>query len=263
MFSFLTRLSIDMSSITSRHASICGNIQQFSNRRFRGSRGAAVVAPRAAAQALWPDEEYIDFVASEFPDAGVATVEQARCLYDRGYDFLDVRCAAEIEASEKMPNPGGQAGSINARPNAGTRTKVVPLVEANRKYDAEKGEKVFCDFKFRDTFLADVAKAYPDKEAKIMVCCSDGRKRAMAALDLLDSAGYVNLVGVKGGANSFNRDWDAKLRRRNLVGKFKQNYQHKGDSPQLHGTGSAFKMADAQTYGSTMDDTPWELVLPK
>ena len=37
-----------------------------------------------------------------FPDAGVATVEEARCLYDRGYDILDVRCAAEIEANEKV-----------------------------------------------------------------------------------------------------------------------------------------------------------------
>jgi len=162
------------------------------------------------------------------------------------------------EASEKMPNPGGQAGSINARPNQGTRTKVVPLVNATRKYDAEKGEKVFADFKMNPNFVAEVEKAFPNKEAKIMVACSDGRKRAMVALEALDAAGYVNLVGIKGGANSFNRDWDAKMRRRNLVGEFKQNYLHSGDSPQLHGTGSQFKKADSQLYGSTRDETEWE-----
>jgi hypothetical protein len=94
-----------------------------------------------------------------------------------------------------------------------------------------------------------------------MVACSDGRKRAIVALEALDAAGYVNIVGIKGGANSFNRDWDAKMRRRNLPGNFKQNYLHGGDSPQLHGTGSQFQKADAQTYGSTQDDTAWETVL--
>ena len=164
---------------------------------------------------------------------------------------------------EKLPNPGGQAGSINARPNQGTRTKVVPLVNCARRYDAEKGAKVYVDFVVNADFVQQVIKAFPDKEHKIMVACSDGRKRALVALEALDNAGYVNLVAVKGGANAFNRDWDAKMRRRNLVGEFKQNYLHTGDSPQLHGTGSQFKKADAQTYGSIIDDTPWETCLPQ
>ena len=39
---------------------------------------------------------------------------------------------------------------------------------------------------------------FPDKQkAKILVMCSDGRDRAIQALELLDMAGYVNLVGMK------------------------------------------------------------------
>jgi rhodanese-related sulfurtransferase len=173
------------------------------------------------------------------------------------------RPRARSDATEKMPNPGGQAGSIGARPNQGTRTKVVPLVNAARRYDAEKGEKVYVDFVMNADFVQQVAKVFPDKEQKIMVACSDGRKRALVALDALDEAGYVNLVAIKGGANAFNRDWDSKMRRRNLVGEFKQNYLHTGDSPQLHGTGSQFQKADAQTYGSILDETAWETCLPQ
>lgn len=89
-----TRVVI-MFSMTSRTLS---NTAQMTSARAparRASARAAVVRVRAA-QALWPDEEYIDFVASQFPEAGVATVEQARCLYDRGYDLLDIRSAAEM-----------------------------------------------------------------------------------------------------------------------------------------------------------------------
>jgi hypothetical protein len=86
---------------------------------------------------------------------------------------------------------------------------------------------------------------------------SDGRIRAIAALDAMDEMGYTNIVGLKGGANLWTREWDAKMRRRNLPGTHIQNYMHQGDSPQLHGTGSTFQMADAQTYDDWRDATEW------
>ena len=101
------RLSFDLSSphtparvftmftMTSRTLSNTAQMKSARAPTRRASSRAAVVRVRAA-QALWPDEEYIDFVAAQFPDAGVATAEQARCLYDRGFDILDIRCAAEM-----------------------------------------------------------------------------------------------------------------------------------------------------------------------
>lgn len=112
-------------------------------------------------------------------------------------------------------------------------------------------------------------KAWPEKEyvekiaaefpEKLMIVCSDGRQRAIHALETLDELGYVNIVGIKGGANLWNREWDAKMRRRNLPGQFKQNFSHGGDSPQLHGTGGQFQKADMQTYADTNDPTKWIL----
>lgn len=120
----------------------------------------------------------------------------------------------------------------------GYRVKVVPYINAVRRYDSALEKKVYIQTPNAD-FKAMVEKAFPDKDAKIMVACSDGRVRAVAALDAMDAMGYTNIVGLRGGANLWTREWDAKMRRRNLPGKHIQNYMHDGDSPQLHGTGRA------------------------
>ena len=39
------------------------------------------------------------------------------------------------------------------------------------------------------------------------MACSDGRVRAIAALDALDEMGYTNIVGLRGGANLWTREW--------------------------------------------------------
>ena len=46
--------------------------------------------------------------------------------------------------------------------------------------------------------LPQVEKKFPDKEAKLIVADSDGRTYAIEALEALDEAGYVNMVGLKG-----------------------------------------------------------------
>lgn len=48
-------------------------------------------------------------------------------------------------------------------------------------------------------FVADVLKAGLKQDTKIIVVCSDGRTRALAALRALDAAGFTNLVGMRQG----------------------------------------------------------------
>ena len=43
-----------------------------------------------------------------------------------------------------------------------------------------------------------IEKRFPDKDAGLVVGCSDGRTYSIDALELLDEAGYWNLVGLKG-----------------------------------------------------------------
>lgn len=51
-----------------------------------------------------------------------------------------------------------------------------------------------------------IEKKFPDKEnTKLLIGCSNGRKYSMDALMALDEAGYVNLVGLKGGYYAWNR----------------------------------------------------------
>lgn len=101
------------------------------------------------------------------------------------------------------------------------------------------------------------ARLYAEANAKIIVSCSDGRNRAIQALEALDEAGYVNIVGLRGGYNMWNRTWDAKMRRRNLPGDFKEEYQHGADGCGVHATGATFQNQDAFQYADWKDDTEW------
>ena len=50
-----------------------------------------------------------------------------------------------------------------------------------------------------------VEKRFPDKEAKLMIACSNGTQYSISALEALDEAGYINLIGLKGGFRSWFR----------------------------------------------------------
>lgn len=50
-----------------------------------------------------------------------------------------------------------------------------------------------------------VQKRFPNKEAKLLVACSNGTKYSLDVLETLDGAGYVNLVGLKGGYQAWFR----------------------------------------------------------
>ena len=103
-------------------------------------------------------------------------------------------------------------------------------------------------------FIRKVEELFPDKaNAKIIVACSDGRNRAIQALEALDAAGYVNIVGLRGGFNMWNRTWDA-MRRRNLPGDFQEEWQHGADGCGVHATGATFQNQDAFQYADWKDD---------
>lgn len=46
--------------------------------------------------------------------------------------------------------------------------------------------------------LLQVQKKIPNKDTPIVVGCSNGTTYSIDALELLDEAGYTNLVGLKG-----------------------------------------------------------------
>lgn len=51
-----------------------------------------------------------------------------------------------------------------------------------------------------------VELAFPDKdEARLLVACSNGKAYSLDALEMLDEAGYTNLVGLRGGYYAWNR----------------------------------------------------------
>lgn len=177
----------------------------------------------------WPDREFIAETLAAFPDAGVANVEQARCLVSPqgGYTYLDVRSALEVEEVGKV------SGSVN-----------VPFMLVSREYDPETRTKEIKRDPNPD-FVRQVEKRFPDKEAKLMIACSNGTQYSISALEALDEAGYINLIGLKGGFRSWFRTWDNKLQRRRY-GEYAENYSHDGDSCGIHSSGAGFEKMDPQ-----------------
>jgi rhodanese-related sulfurtransferase len=175
----------------------------------------------------WPDPDFIKQVDEEFPDKGVANVEEARALFSSlGYVYLDVRPALELEEVGKVK------GSVN-----------VPIQHAKWKYNAEERKRTVVREDNPD-FVAQVEKRFPDKETKIMIACSNGTRYSLDALEALDEAGYENLAGLKGGYYAWFNVFDNKLGRR-VYGEYQEEYGHDGDSCGIHGSGAGFDRVDA------------------
>jgi rhodanese-related sulfurtransferase len=209
------------------------------------------VAARAAL--YFPGETaYIEQSASDYPEKGIANWEEARCLFSElGYNILDIRSEWEIDSVGNFPR------ELPSDHKSGAKIYTVPLINARAQYDSDAGKKVVKDQQPNRDFMNQVKKIFPDTNAKIIICCSDGRNRAIQALEALDEAGYVNIVGLRGGYNMWNRTWDAKLRRRNLPGDFQEEYQHGADGCGVHATGASFQNQDAFQYPDWKDDTDW------
>jgi rhodanese-related sulfurtransferase len=176
----------------------------------------------------YPDPDYIAEVLEAFPDKAIANAEEARILFtEGGYKYLDVRPELELDATGKVK------GCIN-----------VPFVNAKWRYDPEAKKKVV-EKSDNDDFVAQVRKRIPDFETPIIVADSDGRTYALDALEALDEAGYVNMVGLKGGFYAWYRVWDNNLRRRRY-GEYQENYSvAEGDSCGIHASGAGFDRVDS------------------
>ena len=246
-------------------------------RRFR-------VAPRrrlAPARAL-PETDRVgvvpeygdptfDAAVREAFDSGrecVADAEQARTLWDHGWDVLDVRDAHEIEFHGDFPNPpvGTIGGVFETIVVSGPhKVRAVPIVtSAGYRFDPDAGSKVFANKTRNPGFEAAVSAAFPNKaEAKIIVSCSDGRQRAVAALEALEAMGYERLVLLRGGFNLYNRRWTKKLGRRLPNGTFRANNNAPGD---VQGYGHMPEMNnanDAIEFGPWRDETDWKTALSR
>jgi rhodanese-related sulfurtransferase len=220
-----------------------------SAKRAQSVRTKALATPYRYPEQGFTDE-VVEEVIAAFPDKGIASNLEGMILFAAdGYDVLDVRSEAEIEFVGNFPT---------ARKNkeVGVRFHCIPLINAVRKYDSEVGAKVYVQSK-NESFKEKIEQTFPDKEAKIIITCSDSRDRAIQALELLDEWGYVNIVGLKGGYNMWNRQWDQNMRRRNLPGNFKEEFSHGAEGMGVHGTGASFQNQDAFQYADWKDSTKW------
>lgn len=191
---------------------------------------------------MYPHPDLIEKTLADFPDAAIANYEQGMCLMlEAGYTFLDVRSTPEYE------DDGNPRGAVN-----------IPLINTKKKWNLETGEITY-DQTANADFLTTVEKKFPNKEeAKLLIVCSTGTARAIQALQILDEAGYVNIVGLKGGFNKWTTVFTPKLDRRGTDVKYTTVYQADGDAMGLHSTGAGFGKTDYVDFNlNSIDNTDW------
>jgi rhodanese-related sulfurtransferase len=158
----------------------------------------------------------------KFAEGGVCTPHEAAALLASGaYTALDVRTPDEATYTT--------ARSVN-----------VPLIHGTWRFDTAAKRRL-PQQRANAKFLDEVAVRFPDKAAPLLLVCSDGRRRTLAALRALDGAGYSTLAGLQGGFNALTRLYDAKLAPRNVEGD-------EGRDPWREVEGAA-AFADGQTTG--------------
>lgn len=204
---------------------LLGRVPQLPTFRPQQPQLAPSVCMRARLE--YPDPALLASVKKEFPDKGVATVEEARALYsDLGYTYLDVRPALEIEEVGKFK------GAVN-----------IPLKNMTKKYNTETRQKEYIKDDNRD-FISTVKRRYPKTDHPLLIGCSDGKAYSIDALEALDDAGYTNIVGLKGGYYAWFAVFDNNLRRRRGDGYTEDHMAEGGDSCGIHSSGAGFERMD-------------------
>jgi rhodanese-related sulfurtransferase len=117
----------------------------------------------------------------------VVSPVEAKALLDQGYQYLDVRSEAEFDA-------GHPPGAFN-----------IPLLRAGA-----------AGLETNEDFLAVVAAKFGPGMQLVVGCKSGGRSRR--ALEILQAAGYVNLVDLGAG-------WDGK---RDVYGRMQPGWSRSG-----------------------------------
>lgn len=187
----------------------------------------------------WPNAEFFEKTIEAFPEKAIANVEETRVLIDAGYKWLDVRSKPEYEEERVV-------GSVN-----------VPIINATKKFNVETKDKELKQAGKNESFLQEVEKKFPKKEETfLLIGCSDGRNRAIQALQILDEAGYTNIVGIKGGFNKYYSLFDAKNRRR-VKDNLESVYTADGDAAGIHDSGAQFDMVDGPPQVIRRDTIKW------
>jgi rhodanese-related sulfurtransferase len=165
-----------------------------------GSRPPPPSRSDAPPPGAYNDPAFQSQTLAAFPAKANATVEEARVLWEQGnYSILDLR--SEME---------GREGRIRS-PNKGSVD--IPMFHAKSSYDSVLGKKIVSQ-EPNTRLLEEVRSRFPDKNANIVVMCSDGTTRSSQALDLLAAEGYRNIVLMRGGYNRWDQVFDARLAQR-------------------------------------------------
>eukprot|EP00192_Tetraselmis_astigmatica_P018596 CAMPEP_0117672610 /NCGR_PEP_ID=MMETSP0804-20121206/13998_1 /TAXON_ID=1074897 /ORGANISM="Tetraselmis astigmatica, Strain CCMP880" /LENGTH=251 /DNA_ID=CAMNT_0005481227 /DNA_START=252 /DNA_END=1004 /DNA_ORIENTATION=- len=176
----------------------------------------------------WPNPEFVKETLAAFPDAGVADIEQAFCLFKEGYVWLDIR------SSRLRDSLGLVTGSVH-----------IPWEFDKKRF--EDGKMVI-DSTYNEGWLDEVFAKLPDKSTPILVGDMDSGENAIDCLNYLYENGYENVVGIKGGFKAWFRTFDSKFRRR-VFGEYAENYSSYdrlggGDSCGIHSSGAGFENQD-------------------
>ena len=59
---------------------------------------------------IYGNAAFMEWCGEAFPEEGIADPDEGRCLWDIGYDILDIRAEAEVDHMGKIPNP--QPGTV-------------------------------------------------------------------------------------------------------------------------------------------------------
>eukprot|EP01025_Chloroclados_australasicus_P038012 TRINITY_DN38904_c0_g1_i1.p1 TRINITY_DN38904_c0_g1~~TRINITY_DN38904_c0_g1_i1.p1 ORF type:complete len:250 (+),score=36.24 TRINITY_DN38904_c0_g1_i1:73-750(+) len=188
-------------------------------RRVQGSRTGLTI------QARYPDPQFIEQTLQDFEEGKpIANVEEARVLFSKGgYTFLDVRPLLEADMIGRL------RGSVQ-----------IPYKNAKKRW--EDGQMKI-DVSDNENFVEELLKKIPNKETKILVCDTNGKKYAIDVLQILEENEYYNTVGLKGGFFAWYRTWDNKLNRR-VFQEYTTNDAADGDAMGIHTTGVGFERMD-------------------
>lgn len=133
----------------------------------------------------------------DIPAKGLAGPEQARVLWKvEGYTFVDIRSDME-----------GMEGRIRG-PNKGSVD--IPMFHAKAGFDSILGKRSVKMEANRD-WLNQMKARFPNKDAKILLFCSDGTSRSAQAVTLLHAQGYTNVIVMAGGYNKWDQMFDNRL----------------------------------------------------
>jgi rhodanese-related sulfurtransferase len=146
-----------------------------------------------------PNPDFIRATLEAFPDAGVATVEEALVLYlEGGYKFLDVR-------SDRERDFGAIKNSIH-----------VPYTKDKKEF-LEGGMKITKTRMDKEAWLKAVNSKILKKDTKLIVHDMIGKTYGLECLELLFENGYENIVGLKGGFKPWFKTFDFNLRRQVML----------------------------------------------